>query len=362
MKAILALLSGLTAFASAHANTLNYDFRGDWQSYTYNTAAGLPDSTRFYLKTGRLDFKGNLNDRFSYQLRWGFYKPAVDTGITNAKRDSLNSSVEYAYVTDKMSDLFALSLGKVNTEIGGLEGATAGPDLYLVSPNYQHTAVKTLSGANIGINQSGASNILYMTGAKGDFNFLDQHIYVMVLNNIADSADPAGNFNQNRGLMGLTWKGSFFDKALTGLASYHEVSPQSATGDTGNKHNFISAGVKYDTSSWVGSLEYTTTTYKDGASGNKDTLTSEIAKFGYKLDQWTPRLELFSSEEEIGIGTTTGTNKFMGYGVVVEYKPTAENFRYHLAYNTISAKPISGDTQTRTEIVLGARLLGDFLK
>lgn len=362
MKALLALFSGLFAFASVQANTLNYDFRGDWQGVTYNNATGLPDYTRFYLKTGRLDFKGNLNERFSYQLRWGFNKPAVDSATSNSKRDALNSSVEYAYVTDKMSDSFALSLGKVNTEIGGLEAATAGPDLYLVSPNHQHSAVKTLSGANLGVNQSGAANILYMTGVKGDFSFSDQHIYLMVLNNIADATDAAGNLNQDRGLMGLTWKGAFLDKTLTGLLSYHEVSPQSATGDAGNKHTFMSAGVKYDSADWGGSLEYNTTTYKEGVSGNKDDLSSGVAKIAYKLEQWTPRLEFFTSEEKITIGATPGTNKYMGYGAVLEYKPTAENFRYHLAYNNITAKPHTGDDQIRTEVVLGARLLGDFLK
>ncbi|MGZ3802956.1 MAG: porin [Pseudobdellovibrionaceae bacterium] len=362
MKALFIFFSGLMTFANAQANTLSYDFRGDWQSYIYNSAAGLPDYTRFYLKTGRLDFRGNLNDRISYELRWGFYKPAVDTGTTNSKRDSLNSSVEYAYVTDKMNEMFALSLGKVNSEIGGFEGATAGPDLYLVSPNYQHIAVKTLSGANLGINQSGAANILYMSGAKGDLNFLDQHIYLMVLNNISDAVDTNTNFNQNRGLMGVTWKGSFLDKSLIGLLSYHEASPQSATGDPGNKHTFISAGAKYENPSWIGSLEYTTTSYKDGASGNKDDLSSKIAKFGYKLGEWTPRLEFFTSEENIRIGPTVGTNKFVGYGAVLEYKPTSEIFRYHLAYNNITTKPISGADQTRTEVVLGARLLGDFLK
>ncbi len=368
MKTLLTLLVVLIASASAHANTLNYDFRGDWQSVHYNDAANLSDYTRFYIKTGRLDFKGNLNDRINYQLRWGFYKPAVDSVSTtsgvpsNSKRDSVNSSVEYAYVTDKMSDMFALSLGKVNTEIGGFEGATSGADLYMVSPIYQHVAVKSLSGSNIGINQSGASNILYMTGAKGDLSMFDQHIYFLAMNNISDSNDSGGNFNQNRGLMGLTWKGTFLDKTLTGLLSYHEASPQGATAASGNKHTFASAGIKHE-SDWIGSLEYNTTEYKDGTSGNKDQVYAAILKLGYKMDQWTPRLEAYTSEENREIGLTTSqNNKFVGYGAILEYKPTAENFRYHLAYNSITTKPATGDDQIKTEVVLGARMLGDFLK
>lgn len=367
MKILWTLFGVLVASASAHAaNTLGYDFRGDWQSVDYNDEAARPDFTRFYLKTGRLYFKGSVNDRFSYDLRWGFYKPAVDTAApANSARDSLNSSVEYASITDKMSDWFSLTLGKVNAEIGGFEGASSGADLYMVSPYYQHSAVKALDGKNVGINQSGSSNILYSSGAKGDFTFADtQHIYLMVLNNITDSTE-GGSFNQNRGLLGITWKGGFMDKALTGLLSYHVVNPQN--GDKDDQHQFMSAGVKYDDANWVGSLEYNMTEYKDGASGKKDSVFAAIAKFGYKLDAWTPRLELFTSEEKTETLAENGTNKFMGYGAVLEYKPTPENVRYHLAVNNITSSPFATSTrsdkdQTRMEIVLGARLYGDFLK
>ncbi len=373
MKTLLTLLGAALVSASAHANSLGFDFRGDVQSIDYNDAAGASDYTRFYLKTGRLYYKGTVNDRFSYDLRLGFYKPAADNvsaaGVpANSRRDSVNSSVEYAFMTDKMSDNFVLSIGKLNSEIGGFEGASSGADLYMVSPFYQHSAAVGLSGGNIGINESGTRNLLYTAGLKGDISFSDQHIYLVAVNNITDATDSSsatGTFNQNRGMMGVIWKGSFMDKALTGLLSYHTVSPQGAGagGQTNpdNKHDFISAGAKYEDATWVGSLEYSTTTFKDGASGNKDQVYAAIAKFGYKLDSWTPRLEVFTSEEKREVGVTE-TNKFMGVGAVVEYKPTAENVRYHLAYNSITTDPETGDNKIRNELVLGARLYGDFLK
>lgn len=369
MKQIMLVMGLLVASMSAQAaNSLEFDFRGDMQSIDYNAAAGKSDYSRFYLKTGRLQYKGSINERFSYVLRLGFYKPSVDvvtTGGTkpeNSKRDNLNSSVEYAYVTDKMSDMFSLSLGKFNTEIGGFEGATSSADLYLVSPYYNHSSDVGIAGLNnFGINESGPKNLLYMTGVKGTFTFAEtQNIHLVVVNNIADATDAGGKFNQNRGMTGVIWKGGFMEKTLTGLLSYHEVSPQG--GNEKNKHNFMSAGIKYD-SDWIGSLEYSTTTYKDGANDTKDSVSAAVAKVGYKMEQWTPRLEFFSSEEKLEVGQTSPvTNKFTGYGAVVEYKPTAENFRYHVAYNTITYKPTAGDDQMRTEIVVGARLLGDFLK
>ncbi len=373
MKMLLTCLGILATTLSTGAyaaNSIGYDFRGDYNSTSYNEAAQLPGYQKLHLKTGRLYFKGTLNERVSYELRWGFYKPSVEsvnttTGVpSNASRDGLNSSIEYANITDKMSDMFSLQLGKLSSDIGGLDGATSGADLYMVSPNYAHSAVTTLSvGKNLGFNQSGANNLLYTTGAKGDFAFSpEQHLYLVFSNNVGDSVDTAGKFNQNRGLMGVIWKGSFMEKALSAIASYHEISPQGAATDPGNKHSFYSAGVKYDDPQWLGSLDYTTTDYKDGASSNKDTLWSAVAKFGWKMDAWTPRLELFTAEEKIGITAPYDTNKYMGYGAIVEYKPTPENFRYHLAYNSITTKPQTGSDQIKSEIVLGARLFGDFLK
>jgi len=372
MKTLLALASVLVFSATSQAaNTLEFDFRGDFQSVDYNEAAATTASTasdysRFVIKTGRLQYKGSISDRYSYVLRLGFYKPAVDSGTSNSKRDNLNSSVEYAYVTDKMSDYFALSLGRVNTEIGGFESATSGADLYMVSPYSSHAAVKDLTGQNLGTSQSGSANILYLTGAKATVVLNEtQNIYLIAANNVGgDPIDSNSKINQDRGLLGLVWRGSFAEKTIFGVLSYHEVSPQSiaiaSPVDSGSKHNFISAGIKYD-ADWVGSLEFHTTDFKEGASGNKDTLSAIIMKLAYKMDQWTPRLEFFSSEEKIGIATTT-TNKFTGVGAVLEYKPTADNFRYHLAYNSITAKPETGADQMKTEVVLGARLLGDFLK
>jgi len=371
MKRLTALLGTLTMSVAAQAaGTLDYDFRGDWTSFDYNDAAvnsaplTVADNTRFYLRTGRIQYKGSLNERFSFVGRLAFNKPAVDTGTSNAKRDALNSSVEYAYVTDKMSDMFSLSLGKFYTEIGGIEGAMSGADLYSVSPNYGHIGVKTLTGQNIGVNESGSKNILYMAGAKAMLTFAEtQNIYLIAANNVAaDPADTNGNFNQNRGLMGAVWRGGFMDKTLTGLLSYHEASPQKATGigDSGDKHSFISAGLKYD-SDIVGSLEYNTTDYKDGLSGKKDTLYSAILKIGYKWEQWTPRLEIITSEEKTEIAASQ-TTKFATVGAILEYKPTAENVRYHVAVASTTQKPETGDDLTRFDVTVGLRLYGDLLK
>ncbi|MNL31201.1 hypothetical protein D3C87_1529770 [compost metagenome] len=53
----------------------------------------------------------------------------------------------------------------------------------------------------------------------------------------------------------------------------------------------------------------------------------------------------------------------MGYGLVAEYAPKKEEtFRYHIAVNQVTEMPDAGDDITRTEVLVGTRLLADFLK
>ncbi|MNT96871.1 hypothetical protein D3C72_2390670 [compost metagenome] len=77
------------------------------------------------------------------------------------------------------------------------------------------------------------------------------------------------------------------------------------------------------------------------------------------MENWTPRLEITSSESEVA----TVKDKFMGYGLVAEYAPKKEEtFRYHIAVNQVTEMPDAGDDITRTEVLVGTRLLADFLK
>lgn len=360
MKTLLTFAGVIAFSAVAHAGSINYDFRMDMNGTDYNDAAGKPDFGKFYFKTGRVDFKGKLNDSLTYQLRWAYTKSQTITA-----RDSAPSGVELGYLTHKMNDMFSLSLGKFNTEIGGFEAATPGPDLYLTSASYNKTSAVAIAGTKNG----STSDLLYNTGAKLSFSFAEQTqtLNLIVTDNISDSTNGVGNtdFNQNRGLLGVVWKGAFMEKALNFMVSYHTVSPQTtntAAFNAKDVHNFIGAGVKWDSDPMAVVVDYLTTSFKDDALSQTDSLNTVVAKFIYKMGMFTPRIEATMTEEKREIGGTA-TNKYNGIGVAVEYKPTEDNFRYHLAYATYTDK-LDGatDDRIRQEVVLGARLYGDFLK
>ncbi len=349
MKKLVTLFATILAMTPvAFAGSLNLDTRVDYQSINYNTEVGQPNYSHFYFKTGRLDYKGKVNDDLSFRVRWAFNKDSSGKSV----RENTFSAVELGYITQKMSDVFSLSVGKYNTEFGGWEGATSSPDLYLTSEFYTG---KGVNGSNLADTTLNASDLRYMTGAKAQFTFADQNIWLMTANADKDEVDGAGKFQQNYTMNGLAWKGGFLDKALNFAASYHMMNRSE-----NDKYAFMAAGIKWDAKPIYASLDYLVSAHETTGTDN---LTSIVGKLAYTgMENWIPRLEVTSSEEkqEIGVNQTT---KFMGYGAVLEYVPSTENvFRYHAAYNMTTEEPPTGNNKERTEFVVGARLMADFLK
>lgn len=149
------------------------------------------------------------------------------------------------------------------------------------------------------------------------------------------------------------------EKALNFNLSYHTVN--GAAKD--DKFQFVDAGVMWNSSPFIAQLDYLLYDYKEEATGKKDQVASFVGKLAYTgWEKWTPRLELTSSEETTEVAAKA-KNKFMGAGAVLEYKPYADtNFRYHLAYSNVKMEPETGDNIIKQEVVLGARLMADFLK
>ncbi|WP_415062335.1 porin [Bdellovibrio sp.] len=344
-KFLIASLAMTAMAASAHAGSLSLDMRADYNSTTYKDTPTGKDSTKFYFKTGRLDYQGKATEDLSFRARLAFNKDGA-----SKDPDKTQTAVEYAFLTHKMSDMFSLSAGKFNTEFGGFEGATSGADLYLTSQFYNTTGKSaTLLGT---------ANLLYMTGVKGTISYEGQQFHLLATNEPDTKAGDVAT--QNSSMYGAVWRGAFMEKALNFNVSYHTLA--GATKD--DKHQFTAVGVMWNSSPMMVSVDYLMGEHKTDATGFKDSMNSIVGKIAYTgFEQWTPRLEVVSSEEKIG-GTTDLTNKYMGYGVVAEYKPIKDtNFRYHVAYNNITSD-LDGvtDKAIKDEVVVGARLMADFLK
>lgn len=362
MKTLFFSILALAIGASAQAGSISLDFRADHNSTTY-TDSSLSDFNKFYFKTGRIDFQGKATDDVSFRVRFAFNKDATTTNTV----DGVQAATDYAYLSDKVSDWFTLTVGKFNTEVGGFEAAAASADQYLLSESYTKalltdTGIAGLSAATgYGVNVIANKDVHYLTGVKATFTFNGQTVHIMATDKPASTVGAAGSTstNQNSSLMGAAWKGLFLEKALSLNLSYHTMEGPS----TNDKHQFMAAGFMWNSAPITFSTEYLTTEFKEDASSNKDSINSIVAKLAYTgIENWLPRLEFTSSEVKREIGGDI-TNRFMGYGAVLEYKPYPDTtFRYHIAYNNITEKPDTGSDIKKDEVVVGARLMADFLK
>lgn len=372
-KSSLILLAALVSGLTAHAGSISFDTRADLLSNDYDNASASADNTQFKLDTVRLDSKGKLNDSVSYRLRLRFNKETASLGGTPvssvktiSQRDGTGAGLDLAFVTNKFNDSMALTVGKFATDMGGYEGSVSGADLYM----------KT-----IGFSGSRGIGDLYYTGTKFAYSFLDQEVALHVANQTVDASGlgntgVAGKFNQNKFMTGLVYKGTFMDKALTAIASYHTQEGKitgPGTDDPQYKNTYMSVGAKYETDMFAVDGDYSMNTlggytvgYTTAQAAKNDTLNTMQVGFAYKMDQWTPRLKVESTTETVASASTTDTKTtYTGTQLAVEYKPVKDDmFRYHFAYWQREAKDDTAGAVAKTDkyIVLGTRIMADFLK
>lgn len=358
-KMILSLFAAVAMTTTAQAGSISADLRADYDSTSYNDDSGKPGVSKFNIQTGRVDFKGNLNEEVSYRLRLRFNK---DRAVS--QRDSVGADTDFAYISNKVSDGLTLTLGKFASGIGGFEGGTSGADIYLASAAY--AGPKTLYpgvGSIVGL-----SNLLYYTGAQlayaiNDSNKIELHAAnteATVGTDYKTGASVGDVIPQNKTLTGLVYRGSFADKTFNLLATYH----METAGDKDNKISLAAIGFEYLMNGMTAQLDLLANNYDvAGATITKNSMNSTVLTVKYKTDQWTPILKVAMTDEKLGAAVDV-KNKYTDYGVAVEYAPKADQmFRYHIAYNARSVKPDSGNKNpASTQILVGTRILADFLK
>lgn len=343
MKKLLIVMAAIAAASTSFAGKLNLDARVDSDSATYNTDSGLPGYQKYYLQTGRIDWNGTANEDLSYRVRLRFNK---NQGTVNT-RDSLNDTVDMAYFANKMSDL-TLTLGKFDLDTAGFEGATTGADLYFNSQAYSDAKV---------------SNTRYATGVKGAYAFGD-HSLTLGHTNPGTDETLGGSFAQSNGVAFFVYKGALLEKALKLMASYHTSHKAYDKDATTSQTNL---GVKYEQAAWFASLDLNMHAAKNYTTADKtDTLSSYVLNGGYNInDSMAVKAKYEMSNKLVNTNATTETKTaYTGMGLAFEYKPIADtNFRYHVAYTSLGSK-VDGATASPNEshVVLGARLLADFLK
>ena len=378
MKSFLLLAIALTT-AQVQAGSLNADFRADMLSQKYNDAALAggtgtgTDNYRFMMQTGRLDYKGTLSEQTNYRVRVRF---SGKTQGAMELRDNTNPTLDFAYATHKFSDLFRLTMGKYSGDNGGFEGTTAGPDVYFFSEAFTGGGYlgRTQTGgpANGLVLKGHSANLLYIDGAKLSFVLSPEHtINLMVADldanvgrgaAVSSDVTVGGLTSQNKSLIGASYFGSFMDKTMSVIASYHT---QTLIDDV--NQNWAAIGLSYTAGPLVVQGDYLMNTYNSvvGAFKPKDTLTSTVLKVVYNIDPTLAvQAKFVASDEKFDTtSVVSSTNKYTSYGAAIEWKPRAEDvFRYHAAYNSRNEAPDLGDSRQLNEVIVGMRINADILK
>lgn len=351
--AVMGISIHILAASHSYAASLLFDSRVDAESSHYNDAEkanGFRDYNRFSLRVMRLDLKGKFDDQISYRLRYRVSTPALTrvnttTGApSNNLRDNLNSSVDLAFVSHKISDTFTLTAGKFNSDIGGWEGQTPIPDIYLASEA-----------------RLDQTPLVWHTGVKLGFNFNDQSLGLQLANQDSDRLE-GGRLTQKTPLAGINYSGNFIDGHLRPTASVFFETLDSST--TQQKNTYISAGLRWNEDGLNMDLDFNLDR-KNGATFADQTdqirsITLDVAK---RFGHFTPRLKVELSQVELATSAiTTAKEDIFGYQAGVEYFPTEQTtFRYHLmAFQKLATAENKPDRNALT-VLLGLRINHDFL-
>jgi hypothetical protein len=383
----------------AAAGSINADLRIDYDSISYNSktvdatyptgSSVLNDSAGIKIQTGRVDFKGQTGDDISYRLRLRFDK---DKSQNINKRDGVDSSVDYAYITHKATSIWNISAGKIASQIGGIEGNTPGSNLYTTSVAFQGTTAlggsRTTGSKNYGI--LGARSLLYYTGIENQIKFGNHSFALQFANQEGatgvgygttpatgtagydDNSGPSATYAQNKLLTGMIYRSQLLDKSLNLIVSYHTLNFASEA----NKASLFAAGIESVlTSALTLQYDYINNQYQTDMTSSKPQqyLISNVVSGKYSFEHFAVIAKVALTKESLEAGTKTEitknlTNDYLDYGVAGEFSPEKnKNFKYFAAYNRREMNP---DAQQLTrdmmrfsdQFIIGTKINADFLK
>ena len=302
------------------------------------------DNFRFLLQTARIDFQGKLAEKTYFRSRLR----VNDTAATRNQRDFGTNLLELAYVGFEASENLKFDFGKFPTEIGGNEGQTSIPDLYMNSVLHQSTSAER-----------------YAAGVKLTADFERASLMVLSVNQPSDvpSGATASNFEQNRTMWGALVKGKFSPYFQPQLGVY--MAPRQ-NGNSDRQDNYLNFGLKSEIDFWTFEYDYLSSSYVDRTVTKiTDTIETHLLNLSYKWGSWTSRFKMDWTKEHLAESATLRDGEVFrhdGYQVALEYQPLEnKNYRYHAAYFFREKRPEATKTQVVQTALVGVRIYADFL-
>lgn len=333
----------------AFAGKINLDARTDFESYSTNKAMGKPAYSIFKINRLKVDFQGTLGEANSYRVRIDPLRVG-DANTTKTKRDSTSPYVDFGFITHKISDEWNVSMGKIITGMGGAEGLNNPGDMYL----------RSVAGDE-------AAAIYWPTGVQIQGLFGDQKLNINVANISEDVTDAtaSANLNSTSHLYGFSYLGKLNEGNILPSISYHTETFNN-TNYTKKTQSYAALGARFLISDFeieVDALNNSRKFDPKGAEKMGD-VTSGVALVRYKLDAGSVHIKYENSSVKIPTGVDIfSKSTITGATLAYEFKPVKdENWRWHIAGTQKDTKPEVGDTKSEKKILVGMRIMADFLK
>lgn len=364
MKNVVKLitLSVLTlGVQNALAASVIVDGRFDSTSMTYNDEAkaantSVSNYSAFQGSRLRLNMNSKIKDDLTGALRLNLL---VANSIPSTE-SKISKYIDFAYLQQQINPMFYVTAGKVIAAIGGREAMNNPGDYYFVSMAGNEIVSRDTSG-------------LWPVGVILGMNMDEQKIELEVANTTSDDTNTTGtapstktSIGQTRLMAGLSYIGSFNDKKILPVISFH----RDAESDNTEARDYMALGSKFIFDSFDFEMDYLSNVrkFKTWAANDSKNMQSIVGSFRYKMSEAFHMLaKVESSTDEIAATASVDPAftkvKYMQAGLAAEFYPYNDvKFRYHFAAAQKQKKIEDADATVETTVLAGIRISHDFLK
>lgn len=342
MKTINAVcLLAIFLFTSLSRADVTAELRFDFEDHTFNDAYNMANYSTFRVNRARLKIDSAIDDYFSYYIRLNLNSsivvdPTATSNITNkSAADNTTDLLEFAYLNYKIGPELLLTMGKMGTLTGGMEGLHNGGDVYVYS-------------------QSNPAWGQY-TGLGLTYFYHDHSLIAHLANQEVPYKDltKGSSYAQKRLAWAVQYYGMFLDKSFHVIASYLNSKPHNSTLEQ-QDDSFLAVGVKYQQPDYYIELDQLVNTFKNKTTaGTTDSTTGIVASAAVKTNQFQTGLKYAADSSKISDVKSADYNTI---GVFTEYHPFSEKeMNVHAAFNNITTRPAIGENKTEQQILVGIK-------
>lgn len=306
--AAIALTSGS---AMALDTVMGLKGRFDYVRTETETTPGAKDSNgKLTTSFLRLVTDAKLNESTSARLALDLQPaPVADNGLT--------SLVDEAFINKEMG-AFSVKIGKQLVLAGGRENDYISKELYLTS-KHRSAIVENITGVTAGYAVAG------------------QNVYLQYLQQTDTKQTSPGTFTDKK-VMGVAYYGSFADKMISPIISYHKQGTTRA----GAYDTFGAVGLRLAVANFIVEADYLMTEQEKLTAGNDAELTSIVAHVRYVHENCQPFAKFIKEDGkkgyDLGIAGSTESER-TAWELGMEYVPNKdEDMRYHIVYNNSESK------------------------